>query len=173
MTAEEFKNRMMPCSRKLYPMMRRFLGGEEETKDALQDLMLKLWNKRDHLELCANPEGYIATMARNFCIDIKKKPRVQTTDLSFQDKFQPATGEYDPDAGEKLEHVHRILLQLPENYREVLQFREIDGFSYEEIEALTGYGMPYIRVLLSRARIKLKKELEKIYNYEKGTVQSV
>jgi len=171
MTAEEFKNRMLPFTRKLYPMMKRLLGGEEETKDALQDLMLKLWTKREYLRNCSNPEGYIFTAAKNHCFDLKKKSRFSSGHVSCDALIQLADTGTDPDAGEKLENVHKIMLQLPENYQEVLQMREIDGFSYEEIELLTGHGIPYIRVILSRARIKLKEELNKIYDYERGTCQ--
>ena len=117
MTAEEFKNRMLPFARKLFPMMKRLLGGEEETKDALQDLMLKLWNKREYLQNCSNPEGYIVTSARNFCYDLKKKPGHSPGNVSCDALIQVAAVGSDPDAGEKLEHVHRIMLKLPEIYR--------------------------------------------------------
>lgn len=33
-------------------MLFRILKDEEETRDALQDLMVKLWNKRDDLLKC-------------------------------------------------------------------------------------------------------------------------
>jgi RNA polymerase sigma-70 factor (ECF subfamily) len=73
MTAEEFKNRVIPYSRKIYPMLMRILKDEEETKDALQELMFKLWNKRDQLEKCENTGAYIAVMARNYSYDVLKK----------------------------------------------------------------------------------------------------
>ena len=36
MTAEEFKNKVIPYSTKLYPMIFRILKNEEETRDALK-----------------------------------------------------------------------------------------------------------------------------------------
>lgn len=163
---------MVPYTRKLYPMMKRILGCEEETRDALQDLMLKLWDKRQNLADCANPDAYVATAARNYCIDLKKKRKLSLLGFSDNSVFHVAASGGDPDAREKLEHVHRIIRSLPENLREVLLWREIDGFSFEEIHALTGYEIPYIRVLLSRSRMKLKEELDKVYSYERGTYQT-
>ncbi len=173
MTAEEFKYRMGPYTRKLYPMVRRILGDEEETKDALQELMLKLWNKRSFLEKCQNPDGYILTAARNFCFDMKKKRKISLYG-NFEELRALHPGvDGDHETVEKLEHVHRIIGNLPEKYREILQMREIDGFSYEEIHQMTGLEMAHIRVLLSRSRMKVREEMEKIYNYERGTYQPV
>lgn len=54
MTEDEFKNCVLPYSRKLYPMLRRVLKNEEEARDALQELMVKLWTKRNELGKCLN-----------------------------------------------------------------------------------------------------------------------
>jgi RNA polymerase sigma-70 factor, ECF subfamily len=43
MTEDEFKNSVLPYSRKLYPMLKRILKDGEETRDALQELMARLW----------------------------------------------------------------------------------------------------------------------------------
>jgi len=43
MTEEEFKIVVIPFTPKLYPMLKNLLKDEEETRDALQELMYKLW----------------------------------------------------------------------------------------------------------------------------------
>ncbi|RPJ79527.1 MAG: RNA polymerase sigma factor, partial [Deltaproteobacteria bacterium] len=159
--------------RKLYPMVKRILGNEEETKDALQELMIKLWNKRQILESLQNKNGYVVTVARNYCIDLKKKHKIPLIDNFEESRINVPVQETDLETREKLEHVHRIIEGLPEKYKEVLRLREIDGFSYDEIHQITGMEMPYIRVLLSRSRTKVREEMEKIYNYERGTCQPV
>jgi len=169
MTTEEFKNTVIPFSRKLYPMLKRILKDEEETRDALQDLMLKLWDKRHELDKCKNPGAYIVAVSKNYSFDLLKKKRPATMDekeeyLLFNLK---ATDVY-PEIKEKYEHVHKAIEKLPEKYRAVIQFRDIDGFSFDEIKEMTGFEVPYIRVILSRARMKVKQEVEKIFNYEVG-----
>ncbi|MEN8115766.1 MAG: sigma factor [Bacteroidota bacterium] len=81
MTTEEFKNKVIPFSQKLYPFLFRILKNEEETRDALQDLMVKLWNKKDDLEKCSNLTAYIITMARNYSFDLIKKKRGRLLNL--------------------------------------------------------------------------------------------
>jgi len=171
MTTEEFKSRMLPYARRLYPLVKRILCSEEETRDALQELMIKLWNKRHDLQNCSNLDGFVATVARNFCFDLKKERKLPLLDPADEGRMVAPLAENDLEIREKLEHVHQIMKKLPDKYREVLQLREIEGFSFEEIRALTGYEIPYIRVLLSRSRMKVREELIKIYDYERGTCQ--
>ncbi len=165
MTTEEFKNKVLPYSRKLYPMLFRILGDEEETRDALQELMVKLWNKRDELEKCQNFNAYIITTARNLSFDLLKKKRPLRINENENHKLLNLKVEDATDARERLQHVKRIIEQLPEKYRAVIRLRDIDGFEFDEIKEMTGYEVPYIRVLLSRARQKVKDEIEKTYDY--------
>ncbi len=168
MTAEEFKNNVIPFSRKLYPMIFRILKNEEETRDALQDLMLKLWNKRDYLEGCTNQSAYIVTMAKNQSFDLLKKRRPLR--IGEKEEYKIANledGGVHHETLEKYKHVQKTIEKLPEKYRRVIQLRDIDGFSFEEINEMTGFEVPYLRVILSRARLKVKQEVEKIYDYDK------
>lgn len=172
MTTEEFKNTVIPFSRKLYPMLKRILKDEEETRDALQDLMMKLWNNRKTLDKCTNQQAYIITVAKNYSFDLLKKKRPSTMSENDEHKvLNLQANETEPDIKEKFEYVHKIIETLPEKYRIVIQMRDIDGFSYEEIQEFTGFEIPNIRVILSRARMKVKQEVEKIYTYENGNTR--
>ena len=147
-------------------MLFRILKNEEETRDAMQDLMEKLWNKRKELDYCSNLSAYIITVAKNYSFDLLKKKR--PVKLGEDEKFRILnlqTAELSHDTKEKFEHVQRIIEALPEKYKNVIQLRDIDGCTFEEIKTLTGFDVPHIRVILSRARMKVKEEVEKIYNY--------
>ena len=167
MTTEEFKNRVIPYSRKLYPMLFRILKNEEETRDALQDLMVKLWNKRNDLEEYSNQSAYIITMAKNYSFDLLKKKRPDNIGAAEEHKILNLRADgVSVETKERFEHVKRVIDNLPDKYRNVIQWRDIDGFSFEEIKEMTGYEVTNIRVILSRARQKVKEEVEKIYDYD-------
>ncbi len=167
MTAEEFKNKALPYSRKLYPMLFRILKDQEETMDALQDLMVKLWTKRDELENCTNLHSYIYTMAKNHGFDLLKKKRPSAITEHEENKILNFSDNgKEQETKEKFEHVRNVIERLPEKMRTVIQMRDIDGFTFEEIKDITGYEIKYIRVILSRARLKVKQEVEKIYEYD-------
>lgn len=167
MTTEEFKNKVIPYSVKLYPMIFRILKNEEETRDTLQELMLKLWNKRTELDQCTNLSAYIITIAKNYSFDLLKKKRPLVIGENDEYKIlNIAENGIDPEKQEKYEHVHKTIEKLPEKLRTVIQMRDIDGFSFEEIKEMTGFEITHIRVILSRARLKVKQEVEKIYDYD-------
>lgn len=167
MTTEEFKNMVIPYSVKLYPMIFRILKNEEETRDALQELMLKLWNKRTDLNQCSNLTAYIITTAKNYSFDLLKKKRPAVIGENDEYKIlNIAENGIDSEKQAKYEYVHKTIEKLPEKFRTVIQLRDIDGLSFEEIKEMTGFEITYIRVILSRARLKVKQEVEKIYDYD-------
>lgn len=171
MTVEEFKNTVIPFSHKLYPMVLRILKNEEATRDALQEIMIKLWNRKNELKRCTNLSAYIITTSKNYCFDVLKKKR--TTSFSEHDNYQLLMLEAklpNPEIIEKYKHVHSFIEKLPEKYKTVIQMRDIDGLSFEEIKELTGFEVPHIRVLLSRARLKIKTDVEKLYSYKVKSV---
>jgi RNA polymerase sigma-70 factor (ECF subfamily) len=71
-------------------------------------------------------------------------------------------------AKETSEIVRKIISGLVPNLRELVQLREIDGLSYEEISSITRANVNSIRVSVSRARQIIKEEYLK-RSYERGT----
>mgnify|MGYP001474848751 CR=1 FL=1 len=169
MNTEEFKNKVIPFARKLYPMMKQYLKNEEDTKDALQELMLRLWNRRDELETMRSTNSYMVTMAKNYCLDALKKKKLMPLNEKDRKIMEIPIGDPGYETREKSERIRSIIGNLPEKYREVIKLRDIDGFSFEEITSLTGIEAPHLRVILSRSRLKVREELLKVYSYEKGT----
>lgn len=169
MTTEDFKNKVIPFSRKLYPMLMRMLKDEEETQDALQELMVRLWSKRSELAKCNNLNAYIAVTAKNYTFDLlkKKRPFIFEEGKTYK-LLNIESVNQGHEIKEKYEKVRKVIDDLPEKYKVVIRMRDIDGFSFDEIREFTGLEIPNIRVILSRARLKVKQEVEKIYDYEKG-----
>ena len=52
MFAKEFKTSVLPLSNKLLRFAIQFTKNEEEARDVIQDVFLKLWQKRQTLEKC-------------------------------------------------------------------------------------------------------------------------
>ena len=63
------------------------------------------------------------------------------------------------------EMVRRALALLPLRQREVLHLKEIEGYPTHEIAALLTTDEAQVRVLLSRGRMRLRRELEKLMDY--------
>jgi len=70
MIARDFKTNILPVSKKLLRFAIQFLKDEVEAKDVVQDVFLKLWQKRDELEKVENIEAFTMRMTRNRCLDV-------------------------------------------------------------------------------------------------------
>lgn len=62
--------------------------------------------------------------------------------------------------------VKKNINALPEQYRNVLLLRDIEGYTTEEVAALLNISLSNVKVRLHRARTALKKQLEPILRGE-------
>ena len=62
----------------------------------------------------------------------------------------------------------RIIDKLPDVYKLVINMREIEGLSYEEIADKTELNINTLRVTLSRARKIIRKEFNKYQHERRG-----
>ena len=130
-----------------------------EAEDAVQELFLKLWDRRDVLDGIRSPKGYGITLLRNLCLDRIRRSRKMETPAALPEPELPGGQDESIDEKERLAKVLAAIKSLPDRQREVLTLRTLDGLSYEEISERTGINYLTLRVLLSQARNKLKKAL--------------
>ena len=167
MNETDFKLKVFSLSERLFPMVFRMLGNSANAEDAIQEIMMKLWEKRDQIEQHPNITGFVFLTARNYCIDTLRRKKLEIDDSSLQ--LEILKSEYGQEQSEWKDLniiVKKILKGLPEQQREVLMMRDLDGYEFIEIAAATQLKVEYVRVLLSRARKQVSLKLEKIYNYE-------
>ena len=77
MTDRAFHTVWLPLQGQFYRIAFYLLEDEADAKDAVQELYLKLWTLRDHLEMVREPAAYGSLLLRNLCIDRirRRKPR--------------------------------------------------------------------------------------------------
>ena len=167
MDADSFNQVFLPYHRKLYRVAYRLLENSADAEDIVQEAYLKLWDKREGLTVISNPEAFSVTLVKNMCFDLLRSGKYilsrQTVELSaVQDISQSDNLE----VREGARQVTDIIAHLPEQQQRIINMRDIKGCSYEEIEQVTGLNSINVRVLLSRARKKIREEFNKWNNYE-------
>ena len=170
MNKQDFKLNVFSLSERIYPMVSRILGGNLNTEDAIQDIMIKLWEKRKKIENHPNIKGLVFLTARNYCIDLLRKRPLLVDDSSSYLKAvkSSSTENSDLEWQELNKIIDEILKKLPEQQKEVFMMRDIDGYEFTEIAATLEIKIEHVRVLASRARKFIGNELEKTYHYERG-----
>lgn len=167
MLARDFKTDVLPISNKLLRFARQILQDEEEAKDVIQDVFLKLWQKRGDLVKIENIEAFALRMTRNRCLDlIRARRTVSIEGTKIYKGTQEDSSDTDQLVNEEMAHLaKRIIAQLPDIQRTVIHLRDIEQLEYEEIAQATDLTVNTIRVNLSRARKKVRDEILKIQNY--------
>lgn len=167
MSTKEFKDKVLSLSGRIFPMVGRMLENHENAEDAVQEIMIKLWDRRKQIEKHPNITGFVLLTARNYCIDLlkKKTPKMDSSDLQLKVLISEAI-DSQIEWQELIGIVESLLEELPEQQREVMMLRDIDGFEFAEIAAATNLKVEHVRVLLSRARKQVRVKLKNIYSYE-------
>jgi RNA polymerase sigma-70 factor (ECF subfamily) len=171
MDLQAFNQRILPVQGRLFRLAQMFLRNREEAEDAIQDVFLRLWTNRQQLETYQSIEALAVQMTKNVCLDRLKSHSKQKMQPDA-DVASVQTAELTPHA--QLESsdshalMHRLIGELPEQHKLVVHLRDVEEYSFEEIEQVTGLSNANIRVILSRARQKLREGYLKANNYESG-----
>lgn len=167
MKKEQFKRVWLPLSDNFYRAAFSILGEEADAKDAVQDLFIKLWNSRENIDRVEQPLAYGLAALRNICIDRLRKRSgrlAKEVDISHvhEEKSQSMSegGDRILIRKETLSMLEKALGKLPEKQRAVMKLRFYEQLSYDEIAARTGMSALNARVLVSRARSTISREMK-------------
>ena len=166
MKQAEFLNTVLPFKDKLFRMAKRLLVSTEEAEDATQEILIKLWSKKNKMESYNNVEAFAMTMTKNFCLDRLKSKQAGNLKLVHTNYTDASTSlQNELEAKDSISWVERIMEELPEQQKMVLQLRDVEQYEYEEIEKLLDMKPTAIRVALSRARKTVREKLMEKHNY--------
>ena len=144
----------------IYSMAITYLKSPQQAQDIVQDVFLKLWDKREQLTEVEKPEAWLFTVARNLIIDgFRKKiaaplPK-QYIDIPESEALSPFH-LYEQKQVQR--SVHEAIDLLPATRREIFLLSRNEGLTYEEIAD---------RLKLSHASVKghIAKALNFIREY--------
>lgn len=162
-----FFNQIEEIRNKIFRITKRILVSQEEAEDATQEVIVKLWqmeeSKRNGIK---SLEAYSVTMAKNYSLDRLKSKQAQN--LSLDERFN---GSYSDTLNQKIEQrdaldwVGKLIDQLPEKERTIIQLREIEQYDFDEIASILNLPEGTVRVYLSRIRKKLRQQFLDIQNH--------
>ena len=171
MDLQVFKQRILPVQGRLFRLAQLFLRNREDAEDTLQDVLLRLWTNRQQLDSYQSVEALAVQMTKNICLDrLKAHVRQKTTDDPDLPSVQAAgVSPYQQlELSDSVDLIHRLIDDLPEQQRYILHLRDVEEYSFDEIEQVTGLSINNIRVILSRARQRLRDNYIKTNDYEAG-----
>jgi RNA polymerase sigma factor (sigma-70 family) len=168
MNIEAFQNRVLPSKNKLFRFALKFLGNEEEAKDIVQEVFIRVWNGREQMEQIQNWEAWCMRITRNLSLDrIRSLTRKQTQPIEETfDVHNEALSPYEStEIDESMQRIRQLISELPDKQRQVIHLRDMEGYSYNEISEILELDMNQVKVNLFRARNAVREKLMKINAY--------
>lgn len=155
---------------RLFNFANGYLNDEENTKEVLQDVFLKLWDNRTKLAETTNLNAYLFTLTRNRCIDLIRRERLM---LQFradkQEEYRRLSENFDALSDPILDdifameiqsEINRAIGNLPEQCRKVFIMSRTNGLKNKEISESLELSEKTVESHLTKALKTIRMALE-------------
>lgn len=148
----------------LYRMAFQLTGNAEDAEDAVQDAFVAVWNQRERLGFLTAEQGrsYFCQTVRHTCLNKLRKHRELPLENETDDGWKRVLPDSAPPPDERLatldelEQLYAATGKLPAKQAEVFRLYHFEEMEAEEVANRMGESEAYVRLLLSRARRKIK-----------------
>lgn len=144
----------------------RFVQQPETAEEIVQNIFLKLWEKRVDLEIKVSLKSYLFRAVYNSCNNYLAHLKVKKKHLLFvqNDSFQKALFS-DPILNnltykELDQKITAAIERLPAACQNIFKMSRFDGLKYAEIADELNISIKTVETQISRALIKLREELK-------------
>ena len=155
---------------KIYNLALRYLGNREDAMDASQEVFLRVFRFLPGFQEESGFSTWIYRIGVNVCKDMlvkQSKRNEQSIEVEDEEEERRTIDivdcRYSPEQILENAELKTILssaiASLPEQQREVVVLRDIQGLSYEEIASVLSLESGTVKSRLSRARENLRKKL--------------
>lgn len=170
-----FLELMNRYSQKAFNLAMRLTRNIEDAEEVLQDVFVTVYNKIDSFEGKSAFSSWLYRITANTAF-MKLRKRKNSESVSFEDISSSVkenwAGHTPDDCDENymsVRHELRAMIEqavqrLPDEYRTIFVLRDIDGLSNEEVSEMTALSVPAVKSRLHRARMILKKKLQRYYD---------
>jgi RNA polymerase sigma-70 factor, ECF subfamily len=158
-----FETLMLPHLDAAYNLARWLLRNEEDARDVVQEAYLRAFRSFGGFH-GSNGRPWLLTIVRNTAYSlIKKNQSANVTTTLDEEEYLVDRESVSP--ATQLEHneesklVREAINRLPDEFREILVLRHLEGLSYKEIADVAQLAPGTVMSRLARARAKLKEFL--------------
>lgn len=156
MDRDEFTRRILAMRLTLYRVSYGILASESEREDAVQNAVMKAWQKHGQLRDERLMETWLVRILINECYNVKRAHRRISPMAELPERPAPA------DAGGE---VRGAVLALPDKLRLPVVLHYMEGYRVDEIARMLHLPQGTVKSRLRNARARLKEMLG-----EKGDV---
>ncbi|WPP49197.1 RNA polymerase sigma factor [Catalinimonas niigatensis] len=151
----------------LFHFALRYLKDHALAEDALQEVFIKLWNKRETLDENLSLKGFLFTCMKHHVLNVirTEQNRIKIAVLSSTDTVQYANFTQQEVAYQESKGLVEAGIQmLSEGKKKIFRLSIIEGYSNQEIAALLNISEHTVRSQLSQSGKLMREYLNKALN---------
>ena len=140
----------------------RYVRDKELTEDLAQEVFLKFWKKRAHLDQVKSPKAYLSRMAVNEALSYLRKNRyfAREKEVGEEEGIAVANTDHALLHAELSERIQQVIAQLPPKCRTVFLLSRYEEMSYKEIAKQMDISVKTVENQIGKALRILRKSLK-------------
>ena len=168
-----FSELVTAYERLVYNTAKSKVFSHEDAMDVSQEVFIKIWRSLPNWRGECRFATWIYKVCVNASLDFLRRAPEETESLSgrpdedgeerpleIADESVSASPESSLERNETTMAVRRAIAKLPDDQRQIVVLRDIDGYTYEEIAEMLSLGLGTVKSRINRARVRLKALLE-------------
>jgi len=149
-----FRNYFTP----LMAFSRRILGDEDDAREVVHQVFIKLWERRGEIDLSTSLKSYLFTAVNNRSLNV-----IRDRKKFSSEEVPEMAGEWDVSAQiesmELEEKIRGAIDSLPERCRVIFELNRFDGLKYAEIATQLDISVKTVENQISKALKILREKL--------------
>ncbi|MGF1636139.1 MAG: RNA polymerase sigma-70 factor [Cyclobacteriaceae bacterium] len=152
-------------SRKVFRYAFSFIACNEEAEEIMQDVFLKIWDRRQELKEDTSIDNFIYTIARNATLD--RIRRFSNENARIKEYFLLNNGQsiehpYEQHYGKELEKlIVELIAEMPPRRKHIFELHRFQGMSYKAISEYLNITPAAVEKQISKALQNLREGLQK------------
>ncbi len=144
----------------LMAFARKILGDEDDAREVVQQVFIKLWERREEMDLSSSLKSYLFTSVHNRSLNV-----IRDRKKFVSGEMPELSGEWDVSAQiesiELEEKIREGIDSLPEKCREIFELNRFTGLKYAEIAIKLGISVKTVENQMTKALKILREKLGK------------
>ncbi|MBN8820452.1 MULTISPECIES: RNA polymerase sigma-70 factor [unclassified Spirosoma] len=138
----------------------RYLNDQDQAKDVVQEIFVRLYDQRDRIPLHTSLKAYLYKAVQNTCLTHLKQAQVYQLHQQHLRQLTPQTDPTEPILQLELEHlIWQAVQRLPQQCGRIFQMNRFEGKKNNQIAQELGLSIRTVETQISKALALLREAL--------------